>query len=288
MKISLKIKFQIDETTNHVHVPVFVNAEGPFEFTLDTGAVATTLSTQLTDKLNLQTHIIEDRRLLGLPAKATKIKSFQIGSDTFLNEEVMVIDFQSVLLGCTKPIGGVIGHTTLKHYQMSINYRTQLLGLEKSNDGESLDGVFQWSQFNYINKTHMVGVPVFINGQGPFEFVVDTGAGGTVITPELASKLNLDLKPFDGLCRGMGGEAQGQLTKLDHVSVGGVGVAEHLVAVIDMQAVSPKGQLIQNGILGYPFLKQFEVIIDYPQEKFAFVKHTRHLAEKQQGSHCCE
>lgn len=288
MKISLKINFQIDEITNHIRVPVFVNNEGPFEFTLDTGAVATTLSKLLANKLNLPTHIIEERRSAGLPANATKIKSFQIGSDTFHDEEVMIIDFQSVLPGCTGPLGGVIGHTTLKHYQISINYHAQVLTLEASNNRESVDRVIHWNQFNYVKKTHMVGVPVFINDQGPFEFVVDTGAGGTVITQELASKLNLDLKPFDGLCRGMGGDAQGQLTKLDHLSVGGVSVDEHLVAVINMPDVCPKGQMIQNGILGYPFLKQFEILIDYPQEKFAFIKQDGLPTKKQSPSQCCE
>ena len=33
-------------------------------------------------------------------------------------------------------------------------------------------------------------VPVMINGQGPFDFVVDTGADRTVISEELAKQLN--------------------------------------------------------------------------------------------------
>ena len=35
------------------------------------------------------------------------------------------------------------------------------------------------------------GVPVMINGQGPFDFVIDTGADRTVVSQELAKRLNL-------------------------------------------------------------------------------------------------
>ncbi|MEK6638843.1 MAG: retropepsin-like aspartic protease [Pseudomonadota bacterium] len=34
-------------------------------------------------------------------------------------------------------------------------------------------------------------VPVMINGQGPFRFVIDTGADRTVISSELAERLGL-------------------------------------------------------------------------------------------------
>ena len=37
--------------------------------------------------------------------------------------------------------------------------------------------------------------PVRINGQGPFPFVVDTGANRTVISAELAARLGLSKGP---------------------------------------------------------------------------------------------
>ncbi|MHA2428196.1 MAG: aspartyl protease family protein [Candidatus Hermodarchaeia archaeon] len=285
----MEIKFKLDKATNHIQVPVYVNGEGPYNFTLDTGAVKTTLSKSLAEKLVLKTYELTDRKMEGLPAVAAKVNSFQIGSDMFDDEEVLIIDFKSILPGCTDEMGGVIGHTTLKHYKMSINYPTLTLRLEPSNSRDSSkDDSIQWRPFNYVNDTHMVGIPVSINGQGPFEFVLDTGAGGTVITPKLANELKLNLKPFDGICRGIGGDAEGHLATLNEVSVSGVNVEEHPVIVVDMEKISPKCHLIPDGILGYPFLKQFEFVIDYPQKQFAFIDHTHTTTDSEPASQCCE
>jgi len=285
----MEIKFKLDKETHHIHVPVYVNGEGPYDFTLDTGAVKTTLSKTLAEKLGLKTYELTDRKLEGLPAVAAKVNSFQIGSDTFDDEEILIIDFKSVLPTCTVELGGVIGHTTLKHYMMSVNYPTQTLRLEPSNNGASTkDDSIQWSPFNYIKGTHMVGIPVSINGHEPFEFVLDTGASGTVITPKLANELELNLKTFDGICRGIGGDAEGHLATLDQLSVGGVNVEKHPVVVVDMSKISPKCHLIPDGILGYPFLKDFEFVIDYPQEKFAFIDHAQSTNDSQPTSKCCE
>lgn len=285
----MEIQFKLDEGTNHIQVPVYVNGEGPFEFTLDTGAVKTTLSKSLADKLGLTTYELTERKLEGLPAVAAKVSNFQIGSDTFDDEEVLIIDFQSVLGKCTGIMGGVIGYSTLKHYKMSINYPSQTLRLEPcKNNSSKKDDSIKWSQFNYIKGTHMVGVPVSINGQGPFEFVIDTGAGGTVITPKLANELGLNLNSFDGICRGIGGDAEGHLATLNQVSVGGVNIEQHPVVVIDMNKISPKGMLIPDGILGYPFLKQFELVIDYPRKKFAFIEHAQTTIDSEPTTKCCE
>ncbi|MFX0078230.1 MAG: aspartyl protease family protein [Candidatus Hermodarchaeota archaeon] len=285
----MEIKFKLDKETHHIHIPVYVNGEGPYDFTLDTGAVKTTLSKTLAEKLDLKTYEIKDRKMEGLPAVAAKVNSFQIGSDAFNDEEVLIIDFKSVLPTCTDEMGGVIGHTTLKHYKMSINYPTQTLRLEPSNShGSTEDTAILWSPFNYIKGTHMIGIPVTINGQGPFEFVLDTGAGGTVITPKLANELKLNLTSFDGICRGIGGDAEGHLATLDHVSVSGVNVEEHPVVVVDMSKISPKCHLIPDGILGYPFLKEFEFVIDYPQEKFAFINQDQTTINSEPTSQCCE
>jgi predicted aspartyl protease len=285
----MEIQFKLDKTTHHIHVPVYVNGEGPYEFTLDTGAVKTTLSKTLAEKLDLKTYELTDRKMEGLPAVAAKVNSFKIGSDTFDDEEVLIIDFKSVLPGCTEEMGGVIGHTTLKHYKMAINYPTQTLRLEPSNSHASTnDDAISWNPFNYIKGTHMVGLPVTINGQGPFEFVLDTGAGGTVITPKLANELKLNLNPFEGICRGIGGDAGGYLATLEQVSVGGVNAEEHPVIVVDMEKISPKCHLIPDGILGYPFLKQFEFVIDYPQKQFAFIDHNHTTIDSEPTSQCCE
>jgi predicted aspartyl protease len=37
----------------------------------------------------------------------------------------------------------------------------------------------------------LILVPTFVNGQGPYDFVLDTGASATLLSPELAERLGL-------------------------------------------------------------------------------------------------
>ncbi|MHA2233442.1 MAG: aspartyl protease family protein, partial [Candidatus Hodarchaeales archaeon] len=268
------IPFKLSKTSNHISVPVFVNEKGPFDFTLDTGATATTLSKSLADELGVETYDDdkEETRAIGIPHKSAKVKSLTIGPDTFKAEEILVIDFATVLGPHGTNVKGVIGHTTLKEYKMSVNYRTKMMSLEKNINGESLkDERIHWTGFEYIEDSHLVGVPVFINGSGPFTFVVDTGAGGTVITSQLAEKLELSLDSSDVQVLAPGGGTGGNFAVLEQLSVASAVQENASVVVLDLKAVSPRGGLIHNGILGYPFLKDYETVIDYPNKNFAFI-----------------
>jgi predicted aspartyl protease len=265
----LEFKVEIDTSTRLVRVPVSVNGDGPFEFDLDTGASTTTLSKKLAEQLEIQTR--ESNRPEargiggGIPTKYADV-SVSVGPLEFDKDEVYVLDLDAVLQSaCNR--NGVLGYTTLKHCTMSLSYNKQRFKLTKGNS--SLD--LKWSPYVYIKDSHLVGVPVHINGKGPYDFVLDTGAGNTVVTPELASALSLDVKPVEGIARGVGGDVQLELAAVDELSVGTAKITNGQVVVIDLSKVSPKGGLIENGIIGYDFLKNFETVIDYPKQRFSFI-----------------
>jgi len=153
---------------------------------------------------------------------------------------------------------------------MSLNYDEKRFKLSKGNSDRNLN----WTPFEFIKDSHLVGVPVHINGNGPFDFVLDTGAGNTVITPELASQIGLEPKPVHGIARGIGGDFQLELTEVHKLAVGDAEISYTSAVVLDLSKVSPKGKLIENGIIGYDFLRNFETVIDYPNKQFAFIgKH---------------
>jgi hypothetical protein len=179
----------------------------------------------------------------------------------------MVLAFASALGWCANNMGGVIGYTTLKDYLVTVDYRNHTFRLDESN-GKSYDQL-NWCEFRYIDDTHLVGVPVKINNEGPFTFVIDTGAGGTVISTTLAKSLRLSMNPSEIICRGMGGDTQGYVVAIDQISVDSVSQEMIYVIALNLDEVSPRGCLIRNGILGYPFLKDFRLLIDYPNRKFA-------------------
>lgn len=254
----------------HVHIPVSVDRTGPFTFALDTGASYTALGKSLAEKLAVVARNgskTEARGVGGgIPVEYADVE-ISIDELVFGKDEVCILDFQAIFRG----IGtreGVIGHSTLKQCTMSLSYRTERFKLHKGNSNRDLD----WIPFEYVNDSHLIGVPVQINGNELYPFVLDTGAGSTVVTPEFAKKLNLDVQVVEqGIARGLGGDMQLSLANIESLSVGSSGITKEQVAVIDMARVSPKGKLIENGIIGYNFLRNFETVIDYPGKRLAFI-----------------
>jgi len=266
----LEIEVKASIGMGHVNIPVSVNGQGPFSFALDTGASVTTLGKTLAGKLAIETR--EGSRTEargvggGIPVKYADV-GIGIGGLEFDKDEVYILDFDAIFRGLgTRE--GAFGFTTLKHCTMSLSYRNESFKLHKGKSNRDLE----WIPFEYVNDSHLIGVPVQINGKGPYPFVLDTGAGSTVVTPEFAKKLGLDVQVVEqGIARGLGGDMQLSLAKIDSLSVGPSAITNEQVAVIDMTKVSPKGKMLENGIIGYNFLKNFETIIDYPEKRLAFI-----------------
>jgi predicted aspartyl protease len=265
----LEFEAKIELSGNLVKVPVSVNSQGPFVFTLDTGASTTTLSKKLAEKLNIKTHKKDhpDARGIGggIPTDFADV-SISLGALEFERDEVYVLDLESVLR-CTGDHDGVLGHTTLKHCTMSLSYKKKAFKLKTGSSSLNLD----WSQFKYIEDSHLIGVPVHINGMGPHTFVLDTGAGNSVITPELAESLGIKAQQVPGIARGIGGDVQLQLAPIESLSIGSAQITNTQLVVLDLSRVSSRGKLIKNGIIGYDFLRNFETVIDYPQQQLSFI-----------------
>ncbi len=285
----MSLKFELGQGSGHPHIPVYVNGKGPYTFTLDTGATATTLTPSLVRELGIETYEGDKALATGvgggrIPVRFAKVDSLQVGEEVVENEEVLVIDFEKALGGCFT--AGVIGHSFLKNYRLHVDYRNNTMSLRQNGQDLDLVGNISWTDFEYIENTHLVTVPTSINGQEPLHLVVDTGSGGTVITPPAAERLGLTrdnsigavkvASPLsDGCsegCQGVGGFAPGYAVQIESIEAGGITQENAILAVIDLGLVSPRGSAISDGIIGYPFLKDLELIIDYPNKRIAFDK----------------
>lgn len=103
-------------------------------------------------------------------------------------------------------------------------------------------------------------VPVMINGKGPFQFVVDTGASRTVISEELAKQLAL---PSAGKARlhAMGGSANVRMVRINTVEV-----STNKKSGVEAAAL-PKRYVGADGLLGIDSMKGQRIVMD-------FVAHT--------------
>jgi clan AA aspartic protease (TIGR02281 family) len=116
-------------------------------------------------------------------------------------------------------------------------------------------------------------VKVKVNGEGPLDFAVDTGASATVVSKQLAQKLGISdtgeaLKKGRCCC----GEIDAAMASVKSVKVGDTEVRDIQVALMDLSSFSKMLKIDLAGIIGYNFMKDYKVLIDYPNTQIFFQK----------------
>ncbi len=110
-----------------------------------------------------------------------------------------------------------------------------------------------------------------IGGKGPFNMLVDTDTDPSAIDSATAKELGLDVGVKGSVATGGGTEKNVVYpARLPTVEVGAITARDVLAATIDLAKLSDKiGKPIQ-GVLGYSFLKDRIIQIDYPNSKLRF------------------
>lgn len=119
-------------------------------------------------------------------------------------------------------------------------------------------------------------VLVRINGQGPFHFVVDTGADRSVISRELAAQLGLR-KAGNVRLHAMGGSGRADLVKIEALQVSSR-VTRHLDA-----AALPRQYIGADGLLGLDSLKGQRIIMDFRAGTMTLEPATQRERDEESG-----
>ncbi|MBD3169344.1 MAG: PDZ domain-containing protein [candidate division Zixibacteria bacterium] len=139
---------------------------------------------------------------------------------------------------------------------------------EGAKDYEFLNGMDRVENIPFEFIENHLYIPVLINGKERL-FILDTGAGISVLNQDFAEELNLDLEgELKG--RGAGGTVVASLTKLPSFTVAGIRFKEQTAAVIDMDNLKRRIGVDFAGILGYDFLSRFVTRVDYANELLSF------------------
>jgi predicted aspartyl protease len=110
-----------------------------------------------------------------------------------------------------------------------------------------------------------VVVPVMVNGQGPFRFIVDTGANHSTISPRLARELGL--KPAEEasiVLDGITGTAQVSFVTIDRLQAGDL-----TIDTTDLPVVWAPFLAAADGILGAAGLSEKSLLIDFQRNQVA-------------------
>lgn len=242
-----------------------VNGGEPVDFLLDTGNGAPLpllVAPSLVQSLDLP------KAANGGAFSRIRLHRFELGGYRLENVEagiLPVVDQINARLGILAT--GNIGYAFLKDWRVGIDYQNKRLGLAPRNAVNSNAG----EPFDTGPGGAFILLSVYANNAGPYRFLLDTGASASVISPKLANELGLSGEPIEAL--GVMGSPSAQLATLDSLSAGGHTVRNSAVAIADVfEYTSAAAGVPVDGIIGYSFLKQFLVEIDYPGRRVHFVR----------------
>ena len=116
--------------------------------------------------------------------------------------------------------------------------------------------------YQYVNQR--IVVPVFVNGHGPYPFLLDTGAQVTVIDPALAGALHLSANTAKvKIVTGVGAKASASVQQADSIQLDGHTLNNLPVVVYataNVQGTSENNVRVV-GILGQNFLEHFGLVL---------------------------
>ena len=111
--------------------------------------------------------------------------------------------------------------------------------------------------------------PVYVNGQGPYRFIVDTGANRSVLSSAVATELGL-VSTGMGEVHSIAEMAPAPLVRVDSITFQGLRLSSAAVPVMDSGAM-----LGEQGILGVDGLHGHRLRIDFDQRCMEIVRNTR-------------
>lgn len=176
----------------------------------------------------------------------------------FKGKRTAVLAFGFILLMVGGPAGAFFGGP----------FKGQGLGYSQRRSSQARTAPVE-VPFEFIH--NQVVVEVRIAGKGPFSMLVDTNTDPSAIDLATAKELGLILGSRSYPATGGGTEANVvQLTKLPTVELGTVIAKDVVAGGIDLSKLSAKLGKPIHGVLGYSFLRDRIIQIDYPEAKIRF------------------
>ncbi|HOP07801.1 MAG TPA: retropepsin-like aspartic protease [candidate division Zixibacteria bacterium] len=118
-----------------------------------------------------------------------------------------------------------------------------------------------------------------VNGQKKGWFLLDTGAGATIIDAEFAADLNL---PSAGSLPAKGATAYEQIefVKIDSLLVGDLVLRDVKTGISDLEPlrIHGPGDVRFGGVIGYDFISQFPIMIDYGRQLLTIYNPDKFIA----------
>jgi len=268
---SSKVRFRLAGGAQPlILLPIHVNDRGPFDFILDTGAGTSLLSTELAKRLDVKVLGSKEGHSAGgkVSVSLGKVDSLAVGETKLRDVDVGIVDLAHIGNTVGAKVDGDLGYNFLKHFRVTIDYSDCQIHLD---DPKRVENLSRGAQIEVPIRLAapakpLILVDVHANGRGPFQFAIDTGTSTTAITPGVARQLGVESSPVDAGTTG-GGPVDFFAGSLQSFQLGSAKIDNMAVIVADFfEMLSSAVGAKLDGIVGYNFLRNYKVVIDYPGE----------------------
>ena len=124
-------------------------------------------------------------------------------------------------------------------------------------------------KFRLISDSSIILVPVLVNGQGPFPFILDTGSDDVILDSTLARRLSLSISAGDAHQATVAGAWAPGRSVAKSLQLGPVQTQNAPVLLTDLSGIRSRAPQAQ-GVLGQSFLSLFNYLLDYQNRSIRF------------------
>jgi len=264
------IRLQRMPLLNFLFTEVMINGKGPYRFILDTGATQTVLSEKLAGTLGLKR--IGTNIMYGLGGDG-KVESPIYRADSVKVGDVTVKNVPLGTLG--NPIldlvmDGILGPALLSDFTITIDYPGSQLELSRKppTGGTAIQAWFF---------SGLLLVPSQVNGKFDGNFLLDTGADGTLLSHSMASDLGVNKDtPGAALDLPIGGVSglEDGILLIPSVTLKTPFETKQFdkMMAVDLHGLSTLIQTELSGVLGFDSLKDYKVTLDYQKAEIRLTK----------------
>lgn len=173
---------------------------------------------------------------------------------------------------------GYIGLSVLSHFLMELDYKDQVLRLDRS-ESATLTAAPSATIVPF-RRTHngLISIETEFEGNRQINAILDSGASSSVISSSAVERLNMSEQIIKGETTrvfGAAGVANNvALLFIRQCKVANIKRENIRALVLDFGAINETSGFEQSGILGGDFMKSYRVTIDFNRSLVAFTPHS--------------
>jgi hypothetical protein len=206
-------------------------------------------------------------------AKAAQVKEISIAGIRLRNLRLMALPLEETVGETEEPLLGLLGYDFLRHYNVTFDWKTNQILLERPASGQLSSTGHDRYQMSFEMERHLPVITCIINGE-TLRLALDCGASHNVIYKSLSPVWRSMMENIhkENLSGADGRVIEVETGSLKGVNIAGLDFKPMPTAFSDKLLYSPTANnaLKVDGILGMPFFSAYRLKIDYANHRLFF------------------